>query len=321
VVEEDFNLGRKGGLSAREVFVMPGMRMSLRVPFWVAGSSAVSCALIWLGWGIYLYWNDIRLVNFLAAWIPFVLSTLIAFVPEHKMTKAKKAWWRTSVIAVGFAWSLVLWHQQLIADETARADQLAIVTKAVTQSNAHSDEKIGEVRQDVQGVKTDVLSVKQALSTSTSSLNESIGKVRLPASEKAAYEVSLWPATITEWPIRRQSLPIVNGVVTFSFTIQIKGHMAKQTRLWLRLCKGCKYAKEPSGFQNLTAHAGKGDDPNERMLVVGDFLPNVAFTPVDVGVIPPVDQNFFLVGVLVGCENCDPVDPDHPQILRVDIQR
>jgi hypothetical protein len=138
--------------------------------------------------------------------------------------------------------------------------------------------------------------------------------------EKARYEVSFWPSTLTQWPIHTMSLPQVNGVVTFSFTFQIKDHMAKQTRIWLRLCKGCRYAKEPPGFQNLSPHPGEGDEPTERTLVVGDFLPNIAYTPITIDVVPPTNTKAFLVGVLVGCENCDPIDADKPQVLRVEIQ-
>jgi hypothetical protein len=283
-----------------------------------------ACALVWICRGIYIHHrDDLKFVNFLAAWIPFVLSLLVAFVPESKMSTAKKIGWRTVVIAVGFVWSVVLWQQQLLAENSATADQERIVTTAVTRSNEHSDQQIGGVRSDVQGVKTDMQGVKKDLETkindtiskSTSSLSESIGKVKLPPSEKASYEASLWPATLTDWPIREKSLPKVNGVVTLSFSFRVKNHMAKQTRLWLRLCRGCKYAKEPLGFQNLSPHPGEGDDPNERTLIIGDFLPNIAYTPISVDVIPPADQTVFLVGVLVGCENCDPINPDSPQVV------
>ena len=94
--------------------------MSLKGPFWVAGTSVSACALVCLGWGTYLYWNDVKLINFLAAWIPFVISILLAFVPEHEMTATKKFLWRFGVISVGFIWSAVLWHQQVITDRAQR---------------------------------------------------------------------------------------------------------------------------------------------------------------------------------------------------------
>src|SRR5216684_8879088 len=80
---------------------MAEKRMSYRTALYVAGTSVATCAILWLSWGIYLYWNDLKLVNFLAAWIPFVLSLLLAFVPEHEMTPVKKFFWRSSVIGIG----------------------------------------------------------------------------------------------------------------------------------------------------------------------------------------------------------------------------
>jgi hypothetical protein len=95
------------------------------------------------------WWSDPTIINFLAAWIPFVISIFIAFVPEHEMTSRQKWIWRSGGIIIGFIWSVVLWHQQVIVGLEAKRDQTEIVTKAVTQSNQHADEKIAGVRDDV----------------------------------------------------------------------------------------------------------------------------------------------------------------------------
>jgi hypothetical protein len=166
----------------------------------------------------------------------------------------------------------------------------------------------------------DVDSVKTAISKSISDLSQLIGKGKSPPIEKVSYEASFWPVNTTSWPIHEESLPAVNGVVTFTFTIRVEGGMAKQTKLWLRLCKGCKYAKEPPGFQNLMPQGDTAGDPTERMLSIGDFLPNIAYAPITVDVVPVPGQRGFLIGVLLGCEDCDPVDSDKPQILTVTIQ-
>ena len=129
-------------------------------------------------------------------------------------------------------------------------------------------------------------------------------KLAAVTSEKSRFEASFWPATLDSWPIRETTLPVVNGVVTVHLTAMVKDHMAKKTQLWLRLCKGCKYAKEPSGFKNYdTQIPGESDEAHERLLV------------------PPAGQTFFLVGINVGCENCDPVNARTFQSLRVNIQR
>jgi hypothetical protein len=267
----------------------------------------------------FLRWSDdpdmpLLAINFAVAWLPFALSFLLAFVPD--MRKAHPAW-RLSVVLAGLCYSVLLWKQQNLAIVQSRKDQSTAINTAVQQSNQHSDERIGEVRNDVAKVNT---AVQDAIAKSESALSADIGKVKIPLKEKATFESSFWPASLTDWPIHERAFPKVSGNVTFAFSIQIKGHMAKQTTIWLRLCRGCKYAKGPAGFRNISDHPGEDEDPHERTLSIGDFLPNIAYMPISVEVIPPPNEPSFAVGVMVGCENCDPVDANKFQILRVDIQ-
>ena len=152
---------------------------------------------------------------------------------------------------------------------------------------------------------------------------ESVPTPPIVPDDKAHFDASFWPALLAEWPIQQKAIPVVNGVVTVTLTFMVKDHMAKKTTMWLRLCRGCKYAQEPQGFKDLTGkNPTQADDTNERVLNVGDFLPNVAYAPIiTVGVIPPAGQTYFDVGVQVGCENCDPVDANGFKVLRVDIQQ
>src|SRR5579885_105622 len=144
------------------------VRLSRRKRLLVTGLCVGLCVLT--GIGIRLFWNDAKVINFLAAWIPTVGSVIIAFVPESNMTAVRKWIWRTSVILIGVAWSAVLWHQQVIAESTTKQDQTAIVTDAVSKSNAHADEQIGHVREDVgkvQKVLGDSASKKDLSATAT----------------------------------------------------------------------------------------------------------------------------------------------------------
>jgi hypothetical protein len=283
-------------------------RMSFRVPLWVAVASFSACGLFWLFWGIYLYWNDVRLVNFLAAWIPFVLSILLAFVPEHKMSTKKKVLWRSSVIFIGFVWSVVLWHQQVITDLEAKKDQTAIVTQAVTQSNQHSDEQIGAVRSDVQGVKSDVQGVKKDLQDtvkkSTSSLSESIGKVGKPEPPQLAkLRFTLWTdATNSEqFPlVTETTLQVHEGSVAVEFTIQnIADVSAEDGELWIRICGDCRFAKEPEGFNHF-----KGAPEQDRHKAFQRMLPGIALEKMTAEIVPPPIGNRFEVDLFYGCKNC-----------------
>jgi|SRR5271154_1704949 len=100
----------------------------------------------------------------------------------------------------------------------------------------------------------------------------------------------------------------------------VKDHMARKTRLWLRLCRGCQYAKEPQGFKNFNT-PGESDEAHERLLDIGDFLPNVAYPTISFDVIPATGRDHFDVGVNLACENCDPVDGRSFRTLKVNIKQ
>lgn len=239
---------------------VPSERMSLRIPAIVSACSVGACAIIWLLRGLYIYWNDPKLVNFLAAWIPLVLSILLAFVPEHKMSTHKKIVWRSAVITIGFIWSLVLWHQQVIAEKALHDGETTLITEAVTQSNQHSDKKMGELRDEVvQGVRKDVQTSTDALTgtiaKSDADLNTNIGKVGAPPLPvKARLQFSLWHDNITdeEMPLLLEAIGYDKDgsvPVEFSFT-NVSPISAEAIDIWVNLCDGCTFAKEPSGFEN-----------------------------------------------------------------------
>ena len=64
-----------------------GKRMSIRTPLVIGGAGIAACGIAFLSFGLYILWDSPRLINFLAAWIPFVLSILFAFVPSGKEMK------------------------------------------------------------------------------------------------------------------------------------------------------------------------------------------------------------------------------------------
>lgn len=284
----------------------PAQRMSLQVPKWIAIGTVCSCALVWMARGVYVYWDDIKIVNFLAAWIPFVLSILIAFVPEHEMSAIKKILWRSSVIIVGFAWSVVLWHQQVIADKAARDDQRNIVNEAVTQSNQHSDAKIGEVQRDVRGVETDVLGVKNAISQSTSSLNESIGKVSKPEPvERTKMVFTLWTDDVTIMPVLAETLiPDKDAgydiyTVNISFT-NVASTPASGLDVWIAICTLCEFVEEMSGFESL-----KGMNKEMRHKVIPQFNPGAMFEKTTIKLkIKQSNYAAFKISFRYSCSTC-----------------
>lgn len=227
--------------------------MSYKVSIYVASGSVAGCGLLWLIWGIYLYWSDIRLVNFLAAWIPFVLSILLAFVPEHTMTRPKKYLWRSGVIAVGFIWSVVLWHQQVVADNTAKQDQARIVSQAVSESNQHSDGKIGQVEGDLQSTRADLEAridkVPQLLTKTESDLNSSISKVGTAPVKYAQLQFEIFDPTASVPRMSQTISPDDNGVYTLDFGVtNVSDTAASSGEIWVHICDQCAFSEEPNGF-------------------------------------------------------------------------
>ena len=291
-------------------------RLSLRTPFLVAAIGAAVCAVAWLSWGIYLYWNDPKLVNFLAAWIPFVISILLAFVPESEMTRRKKLWWRGSVIGVGFIWSVVLWHQQVITDDVFRKDQARIVSEAVTKSNAHSDQQFGTIRGDVKDVKTDLEEeINATISKSTSSLNESIGKAAPKPPEFAHLKFSVFKdkIRIDEIPILTANRPKDKdgNIAVEVFFMNTSDVSADALDIWITVCDACAFASEPIQFQKIP-----GMDEHERHRFIPVLNSGTAFEKIMVNVklLDPT-LPWFDVAFQYACKSCG--KPEDKQTVRI----
>jgi hypothetical protein len=137
--------------------------------------------------------------------------------------------------------------------------------------------------------------------------------IQVVQTEKSGVVFSFVPVHTYDFPIVQTTLPLTNGAVEVTLSFEAKEHMAKSLSIWLRLCTGCVYGREPAGFQNL-----KADDPTERTLKVGDFLPGSLFAPtINFTVIPPASTRGFVMGLFYGCENCDVTDGNKPQNLTV----
>ncbi len=285
------------------------------------------CTCILFRQKIYPYWNDVLVVNFFAAWIPFVLSILLAFVPEHEMTKSKKIIWRCGVIGAGFIWSALLWHQQVVADKAAKEDQERIVTKAVFESNQHSDQQIGNVRDDVKSVKGDVREVKgnlvstthdirNALSKSGIDISKSIEEMNKPVpSELAKLEFSFFSPFERVPPFSTTSLdPDKDGNFPVEFTfINTSNVTAEDIDIWLELCTSCSFVTEPAGFDRPT-----GLTEQVRHLIVHALNPGVAMQKISFLMKPggPITTtNYFVVAFTYSCKTCGKKQP--AQIAKV----
>jgi len=278
---------------------------------------------------IYLHEGEedfgLMLANYAVAWLPFAISILIAFVPD--MRKAHIAW-RVLVIFAGLTYSIVLFKQQILSMAAAKRDQERATRVAIEESNKHSDQKIGEVRQDVRGVKSDVQGVKKDLQDtvkkSTSSLSESIGKVGKPEPPQLAQlRFTLWTDTTSseQFPlVTKTQLKTHEGSVTMEFTIQnIADVPAEDVELWIKICRDCRFAKEPEGFNHF-----KGQLEQDRHKgPVPRILSGIAIEKMTAEIIPPPVDNRFEVDLFYGCKNCVVVTRPGPnkEVFLIDVVR
>jgi hypothetical protein len=302
--------------------------MSVRRPLGIALAGFAACALSFFACGLYLYWNSPRLINFLAAWIPFVLSVLFAFVPSGR--EMKHPWikwgWRSGVVIIGFCWSVMLWHQQDLTDK-ANAKQIQdAVQKSVTDANNHSDEKIGGVQKQVETVGKSLEETKTEISAqlgkTETSITNSIGKVGKPdAPEPAKLQFSLWKEYLpdSDFPFDKEIVyQQDDGTVSVDYFFKnVSASAADSIDIWVHICAKCSFAKEPEGFEK---PAGIGDQSRHRNFP--SLNPGVSFQKSTV--VFKVDRQVFSRGVArVGlafsysCKNCGNLKTNKDFVLTV----
>ncbi len=286
-------------------------KMSLRPPIIVGAIGFGLCAVAFFVLGVHTYWDSPRLINFLAAWIPFVLTVLFAFVPSAKEMKHPwiKWMWRGGVMAVGFGWSAMLWHQQALTD-TENQQQ---IQKAVANANAPLERKFTAVQQDVGilggqvqtlGKSLDNTSkiLSDAVKASSDRLDASIGKVGKPESPipaRLVFTLFDLAATVDKPVLSKTIQPDSDGnfPVEWAF-INASESTADQIDVWIQVCDKCSFAKEPEGFEKIP-----GADEHVRHRLIQSINGSVAFEKVTILVKCSL-SNPFQIGFKYACKTC-----------------
>jgi hypothetical protein len=205
------------------------MALTSRILMWTVLSGVLVGMFVFAYFAIRAHWNDSNFVNFFVAWIPFVLSILLAFIPDSAMKIHWRIVWRSGVILGGLFYSVLLWHQQSLIANATREEQRSLLASSVTSANQHSDQQIAGVRSDVQGVKADVQEVQKkletqsdAISKSASTLSESIGKVGKPdPPKKAELQFSFWEPNPDKWPKLEIWAEVKNNIIDVDVTARV----------------------------------------------------------------------------------------------------
>lgn len=285
-------------------------RLSRLRRIWIIFAAATLASVFALGsfWG-WKHRNDPKFINYAVALVPVVLSILIAFVPD--LRKAHMAW-RVSIVAIGLIWSVLLWRQQALTDEA----QNNAITNVVRDANEHSDQRIAEVRQDLEharehsdtqigNVRTDLKETARTfveiVSKNASDLSKKIDSTKPVPPEKAKLEFSFYTTEASKLPILVQEARVntdLSIAVDFVFrnTSEVQ---AKSGEVWVQICQACEYTKEPNGFTKIA-----GSDERVRHQDFAVLNSGVCSPKMTVEFKGPPNAGSITTSFEYRCENC-----------------
>lgn len=266
------------------------------------------------------YWNNLTVVSFWAAWIPFAISLLLAFIPDQKMKLKARIWWRSLVICCGFFYSVLLWHQQSLTAQSSFQDQQKILGEAVAQSNEHSDKELAKVQHEVTGVRTDLQDATKKLgevvSQSESDLNRSIRKVGKPdPPEPVKLVASLWRDNLPldSFPLREESVvPNADGTIPVEWTFRniSESSAASNADIWITVCDSCSFAVEPPGYD-----CPAGTNVRTRHRIIQLLNPRIIMAKDTIVVKVDQPAPMFAIGFRYSCQLCSKGSTEIQQLL------
>jgi hypothetical protein len=246
---------------------------------------------------------DLALINYAVAWLPFAISILVAFVPD--MRRAHIAW-RSLVILAGLGYSFLLFKQQYLAMDASHKDQRAAIAEAVSKSNAHSDQKIESVRDQLkeqsQRMEGKLEGLSGQITKSESELTGSIGKVSVPPIRYAQLQFSFYSSSTQNMPVLVEGVkPGKDGDFTLDFFVtNIADEVtAKSGEIWIVICDECVFAKEPEGFDKPA-----GSNEATRHKLFGSLNPGVTLAKMTIEVKLNLRSQAFQVAFKYSCETC-----------------
>ena len=304
----------------------PLLLLRMAAGLFLVGVSVVIARVIFLYWGN--VWNSAHAINFLVAWIPSVLSVLVAFVPEKDLERRMRLKWRLLVIAFGFIYSLVLWHQQGLNDLANSQQTQTAISTAVSQANDHADTQFGKTQGQITDVRHSLEATEKNLTSkvdqSTSTISTGLGKVGKPEPpELPKLQFSLWKDNIQD-----ADPPILiatvqqgdDGTVPVEYFFRnSSGVSADSVEVWVHTCSLCSFAKEPDGFDKPA-----GINEQSRHRVLSSFNPGVSFQKSEVDFkfnspTPITKMQVFQVGISFSysCKNCGGVKTTREFLINV----
>jgi len=304
-----------GNMEEMDDYVLPSKRMSpLRRAWSVFGVAVVCAAGVLAAIWITLHKDDPHFINYAAALIPGVFSFFFGFIPD---VRERHVAWRIGILSLGILWSVVLWRQQIITERDQGNAITGAVNTAVDKSNKHSDEKFESVKSDLGTVRDDLkgqigttngklVELSSDLRSGNETLSNAFKTVKPFTPGKAKLIFSLWRENVTddEIPVMFQT---IQGSKEQSFKVSffmknISDESAGKGDMWVTICAGCKFVKEPDGFVKR-----KGADEHVRNRPFEHLESGISFEKMEIEISVPDDAPSIQATLTYSCDNCPPL--------------
>jgi len=263
---------------------------------------------------------SLRLTNFAVACTPVALTIVIAFIPDLRRAPMK---WRIGVVSIGLMWTLLIFKQEVLTENEQNRVITEAISRAVSKSNKHSEQEIGNQVQKLTGVFREGLGqvsngLSHQMSNGLSTLNQNLSKVGQPPEPKfAQIQFSLWDEQFRDFPelvdtVERDSEGVFKVYWTGRNTSDVA---AENLEFWIVLCDDCTYAREPEGFDR---PPGTSDVVRHRMF--GFLNPGVTIAKIEMDVRMNGHYGWFEMDVKYSCKTCGKM-PANPQALTIKVPK
>jgi hypothetical protein len=220
----------------------------------------------------------------LAAVMAFMGIYLTLHPPEGALSKR---WWKIAFIATAIAACL------LVAWQTIRSNTTQASLQSQLDTIQRNTEQPAHITVNPPKVVIEPQSTKAA---------------------QAKLQFSFLPLARSETLVDAVDRRIVNGSVSVEITAKNVGTaQANNGQIWIQVCDGCRFGAEPDGSTT------PPNDPIVRRKRFDSLHKGVYFEPTLLRIIPPSGVSTFTIALKYACNECAPMDNEHPQKLRVNL--
>jgi hypothetical protein len=265
-----------------------------------------------------------HILSWLVVVVPVFLGLIVIVVPARLENEQKHMRWRYALGACLILYGGLAWLEQSSSESQSVRDREQAVEDTAAKTSAQVSATVGkEYQAMIDDLNSQIKSLKQQLAEQStdftrelmkakSDLSGSISRVTPP--ENADIQFTLTPSP-EDRPVMAKALPLgIDGVVSVDFqATNISNVGAASLDLWIHLCDGGGFAKEPAGFEN-----PNGDATSViRHRAWGDLNPQVTTAKMTVDVKLPGNATHrpFQIAFIYSCRNCG--KRKEPQIATV----